>query len=480
MFIKLSGDGQILTRELVESLFKSSLEKQATNQTAILLAGLEMAVTNSVKAALGTKVLRNGSAVSSEDYHKVFKFIEFPLNMQGKNELLCWSLKQLERFKVQAKVILTRYFQEKIIVLANEPNSSEVRNVEPVLRELLHELLPVAFPTSDVTDLSIGRFEYHDAVVEHSNGTTYVYNGATDLSIFYRPQNICIGGFENKVSKKSIMHKDDSKMNSTGIKAVAQTGTQILGAAKKLKRANAVADNISMIATNGWQWVYVKRTVQSDGECAYYHCKPISLGGVLSHQLVVGKQCADKVDEESVSDSVEINNKRQLQKASEINCKAEKKSQQNAAVKSINSETNSRKKKALLPVTNPKPLEDICFDEVCHLLAMMFDNVEFLWGQLKTKSLWSTMEMLSIKEDDRHRDSSSNGDSDERDDHNDENRGVRGPTTTRVGKVSGSVKGKGKFSGANHIGALGGTNNINKQRGLKLTVANMMRLNLGM
>jgi len=68
-----------------------------------------------------------------------------------------------------------------------------------------------------------------------------------------------IRGFENKVSS-NLMSRKRLRKNGIGVNAVAQTDTQILGTANRLKAVNAVVDNLYiMLAINGSQFVYVKR-----------------------------------------------------------------------------------------------------------------------------------------------------------------------------------------------------------------------------
>jgi len=392
--------------------------------------------------------------------------------------MLCWNLNRLRKFKVKAKPILYRYFIE-VLRLAIDSNTADV---QPVLMNLLLDLLPVAFPNNpNLSELEVGRFEYYGAAIQHCYGKTVIYSGITDLSIIYKPMGLCIGGFKKKVSTSSMVQQNDSsKMNAIGVRAVAQTGTQILGAAQRLKSVDAVVDNLSMLTTNGWQWVYVKRQLTDFGEYSYRHFEPITLGEI-SNPEPAGKKCADEEDEESrVTSEMNTTSGRGRRKH---NQKADY-SDASATAKS-SGKSYSKKKDAYRAII-AKPCEDICFDKVCHLLAMMFDNTEFLWKQLKRSSMSSSRTMLSMKVDDDENDGDRDDVDEEGSDHGDENRGICGPTTTRseIRKVNGSGTGKGnvkgKWSSGRKNTVLQTRNmNVNEIPGAELTMRNLMRYNLG-
>jgi hypothetical protein len=78
----------------------------------------------------------------------------------------------------------------------------------------------------------------------------FIFNGKTDLSIIYTPLEVSIRGGEIKLSKSELATGPD--LNSAGKKAVAQTGTQIVGAVKKLRKLIVNAHPFSMLTTNGW------------------------------------------------------------------------------------------------------------------------------------------------------------------------------------------------------------------------------------
>mmetsp|Transcript_27292 Transcript_27292/g.37482 ORF Transcript_27292/g.37482 Transcript_27292/m.37482 type:complete len:512 (+) Transcript_27292:333-1868(+) len=460
----------------------TALRTQITALGAQITAALGTQ-TAAIKDALGfNKVIKKGSTVNSDDYKKVFKFFKGVFDTRFESPMLCWSQKQLRKFKVEAKPILYSYCK-KIVELANDRNTAEIKHVQPVLRSLLLDLLPVAFPNSNISELEVGRFEYYDAAIQNYDGKTIVYNGTTGLSIIFKPMNLCIGGLESMVSIESIVKENDSeRMNDIGVNAVAQTGTQILGAANRLKAVNAIVDNVSMLVTNGWQWMFVKRGLTRSGEHMYYHFDPISLGEVLSPKPV-GKQCADEDEDNHVNSekytATTDSSRRKQDTDFELDYNKDASAEVNGSGETYPKKTITHHDIIV------KPLEDICFDEVCHLMAMMFDNTEFLWQQLKAGSLFSSMTMLSIKENDDENDGDRDDDVDEGSDHNDENRGVRGPTNTTntksgIGKVSGSGKGKGNWSSGRKKAALQTRNmNVNVIPGAELTEANLMRFNLG-
>jgi hypothetical protein len=43
-----------------------------------------------------------------------------------------------------------------------------------------------------------------------------------------------------------------------------------------------------------------------------------------------------------------------------------------------------------------KPIEDNCYDQICVLLAMMFDNIQYHWQQLNEKKIVSDFQRISL------------------------------------------------------------------------------------
>mmetsp|Transcript_8281 Transcript_8281/g.12349 ORF Transcript_8281/g.12349 Transcript_8281/m.12349 type:complete len:136 (+) Transcript_8281:742-1149(+) len=107
-----------------------------------------------------------------------------------------------------------------------------------------------------------------------------------------------------------------------------------------------------MIATNGWQWILVQRKLGRDGCYFYYHLPAISFGELS----VVEKSPVDQDGDEEFDNDDE-----------------ETESQQGMA----------RTKRIVIKKSD----SNHCYDQICHLLAIMFDNMEFLWNQLEDKGI---------------------------------------------------------------------------------------------
>jgi len=106
-------------------------------------------------------------------------------------------------------------------------------------------------------------------------------------------------------------------------------------------------DFFSIIATNVWQWILVQRKLGNDG-CYYSNQLPaISYGEFLVLEKNAANQDGD-VEEDSDDDETVPKN------------------------------TMARQKRPVLK----KPESSHCYGEICHLLALLFDNVEFYWQQL--------------------------------------------------------------------------------------------------
>jgi len=270
-------------------------------------------------------VLKVGSSVESEDFSGIFRFAIFPFESDSERELLYWDSFRFNKFKQQAKDILLKYMNE-IISLANNKLAKEISDVTPLLHQLMRELLLIAFPNEEdiLSILSIGSIDYCDAkILSPKDNKTYIYNGRMDLALIFKRLNICLGGFENKVSKNSFYSNIDlSNLSHIGKKAVTQTGTQILGAAQKLKAYNLIVGVFTMMTTNAWQWVLVRRKSNIEGKFHYYHSNPISL---------------------AIQD----------------------KSKQMVA----------------------KLADDVSYDQVCNLLGLMFENVDNILQQAKVATL---------------------------------------------------------------------------------------------
>jgi len=302
------------------------------------------------KVLVPEEIRKNGSQVSSNEYNDILKFASFPLDMEAEVGLLSWNLSQLNDFKRQAKdIILSK--MERIISIANNKKAMEVNSVTPLLRNLMEELLVIAFPNEDIKSVfSIKGMNYSDAKIRNSyDNKIYSYKGKMDLALIYTRLNICIGGFENKVSKTSLVLENDlNTLNKLGTRAVAQTGTQILGAVQKFKILNLDESVFTMMMTNAWQWVLVRRQPIIGGDYAFKHFNPISL-------------------------------------ATKDDSRAE---------------------------VVAKPPEDVSYDQVSHVLGLMFDNVDYILQRAKRVTMTSSIQRQTIYEEESN-DSKENSKSDD-------------------------------------------------------------------
>ena len=315
----------------------------------------------SIEEAVGAKKIpRRGSDVTVADYNHTFHFTQAQYEYAPKP--LCWKPKHMKEFENKAKEILLSKYVDEFISFANDPKRKEVKDIQPLLTQLFSDLLPVAFPTKDFKQLKIGRIEYVDAqIVDANSQNRIVYKGFTDLSIVHKPLELSLGGSETKISKKDVA--EGNNVNPFGKKAVAQTGSQILGAVQKLKKFIVDVDPFSMIATNGWQWIFVQRKLGKDGCFFYYHLPAISFGECSKLEGNAVNQDDDDDDDED--DDVEETEPK---------------------------EGVARQKRTVFK----KPESNHCYGEICHLLALMFDNAEFFWQQLEDSELLNKIDMVSL------------------------------------------------------------------------------------
>ena len=165
-----------------------------------------------LKEALGAKkISRLGSQVTVADYSDTFQFA--PVAYRHAPESLCWDLERMERFKKSAKQIILSQYIGTMIGFANDPAIREVKDVQPVIAELLHNLISVAYPTPlDTRDLNIGSMEYFDAQITDARSQNVIaFNGKTDFSVIYSPKDISLGGCEIKLPKKGLV--DNKRTN---------------------------------------------------------------------------------------------------------------------------------------------------------------------------------------------------------------------------------------------------------------------------
>jgi hypothetical protein len=269
---------------------------------------------------------RKGSDVTSGDYKDIFNFRRQVLNMAADISFLCWTPVEFQTFKLSAQPVLMQ-FVSRLIELSNSSKDKEVSAVEPVLRELFEKLMDIAFTSADLAKLNVRRWEYSRARLENTE-----YRGITDLSIVHTELNVSIGGLENKISSQALTKSDtgcEGELNLFGVKAVAQAGTQLLGSAVALQPLSVPKTVLSMIVTNGVQWIFTRRQLGDDGSFIYWHYLPISLANR------VGKSFEAKDD------------------------------------------------------------NDDCYEQICHLFGLMFDNSLFLLRSINTFSLINAFPRMS-------------------------------------------------------------------------------------
>ena len=269
---------------------------------------------------------RKGSEVNSGDYKDIFNFRRQVLNMAADISFLCWTPVEFQTFKLSAQPVLMQ-FVSRLIELSNSSKDKEVSAVEPVLRELFEKLMDIAFTSADLAKLNVRRWEYSRARLENTE-----YRGITDLSIVHTELNVSIGGLENKISSRALTKSDtgcEGELNSLGVRAVAQAGTQLLGSAAALQPLSVPKTVLSMIVTNGVQWIFTRRQLGDDGSFIYWHYLPISL------TKRVGKSF------------------------------------------------------------EAKDGKDDCYEQICHLFGLMFDNTQFLLRSINTFSLINAFSRMS-------------------------------------------------------------------------------------
>jgi len=186
------------------------------------------------KEAIGTKmIVRVGSDVTANDSNYTFQFMSFAyIRAPG---MLYWTSERREQFENAAKDLLLSRYVDMFMNFANDPKIIEVKDVQPPLERFFDELLPLAYPTRDIRDLRVGRIEHIDAqITDCRSQNIFIFNGIIDLSIIYTPLEVSLGGGEIKLSKSELAIGPD--LNSVGKRGVAQTGTQIFRAVKKLRK----------------------------------------------------------------------------------------------------------------------------------------------------------------------------------------------------------------------------------------------------
>lgn len=188
-----------------------------------------------------------------------------------------------------------------------------------------------------------------------------------------------------------------------------------------------------MIATNGWQWIFVQRKLGKDGCFFYYHLPAISFGEFS----VLEKNAVNQDDDEEDNDDEETEPKKGV----------------------------ASQKRTVLK----KPESNHCYGEICHLLALMFDNTEFFWQQLEVSEILNKVDMVSLNP----RDESSSAEENESEDENVPNKGQS------WSKPSAGVESK---PGTNSRMQKKGLQqrNMNIVTGKELTMKNLALFNLGL
>jgi hypothetical protein len=307
-----------------------------------------------IKDAVVTDVsYRTGSSVQSDDFTETFDFIYKSLDITNDCDLLSnWANGEFEAFKEAVKEQIFRRLPT-LIAFANAKDELEVSSIQPELKGLLDEIIPLAFARIAHCEVEVGKFEYNDARIKTVKGRTISFHGKSDLSCLvqqYGGMPIC--GFENKISKKSLILKKPGAedANAEGRKAMSQTASQILGAVRGFHGMSVSVPAFTQIGTNGWQFLFVRRAVMSGTGEQFVASIPVALG---VETVVNGNACV-------------------------------------AA----------------------KGRDDSSFDLVAHMIGLMFDNARFLVMKLACESSL-TVSAEKMKFDERYDDDDDDEDDDE-------------------------------------------------------------------
>ena len=125
-----------------------------------------------------------------------------------------------------------------------------------------------------------------------------------------------------------------------------------------------------------------------------------------------------------------------------------------------------------------KSEDDDCYDQLSHLLALMFDNIEFLWRQADSSSsaLAEKMEVMSFSLHNECSSVSDNGSNAAAEN----NPGKEVPTTSAAEKNKSTAVGTKKKAAAVRIATSLRERNENIFVGRELTAQNLALLNLGL
>jgi hypothetical protein len=261
------------------------------------IIGLAAAVSSSevltrlkkIESAVVPKVIyHTGSSVKSDDFQNIFNFNISSFDVGNKQGVYSWNTEEFNSFKSIVKAAIISKV-DKFISYANSPDKHEISALRPVLNEMLRELVQIAFDSFPDIDVVVEAYSYCDGRIKGKKGQLVVYNGETDLSCVAKPHDIPVCGFENKISKQSLVCKrikvDD--INAFGKKAMCQTATQILGAVNRFHMQHMSVPIYSLIGTNGWQYTLVRRIlIDKVSGPGFFATVPVSIGTFSGGSIV--------------------------------------------------------------------------------------------------------------------------------------------------------------------------------------------------
>jgi hypothetical protein len=276
-------------------------EKMSVRLKAEVAQEIYAAVRPIKDAVVPDVIYRTGSKVQSEDYSETFAFDCTQLDISRDNALLSgWRPAEFDSFKQAVKVEIIKRLPA-LIQFANEKDELEVSSLQPVLKGLLEVIIPLAFGHIPNCMVEVGRFDYSDARIKTTKGKLFSFNGTTDLSCLVQPSNVPVCGFENKISKKTLILKKQAieVANADGRKAVSQTACQILGSLSCFHNLNCTVPAFTQIGTNGWQYLLVRRAVKLGTRKQFVTSTPVSLG--VETPVEGGKFCVVPKDVDDIS-----------------------------------------------------------------------------------------------------------------------------------------------------------------------------------
>lgn len=227
-------------------------------------------------------VCRASSSIDTADFEETFSFGVMRMIPDREKMLLShWKRGSFQKFKEIVKRSLCSRMP-KLLETANNPALLEAGMLHSILKEFLEELIPPAFEDVAETLLSVGPFRFQDGKIDTVQGKsllTVSFYGITDLSCIVLPFLAPVCGCDTKVGTANLtkLGKAAVLLSDDGKRAMSQTGSQILGAAAKFSEIGVGCPVFSQIATNGWQFLLVKRFVKNDGCTRFIGYVPVSL-----------------------------------------------------------------------------------------------------------------------------------------------------------------------------------------------------------